>query len=345
MFHWLKFFCAALVLSASTVGIYGCAPKKEPRITVSAAQKKLEEKCREDYNLNIITRIVDNTFWVYLSTTEPIVDFEAQKESTEKKTDAKQAPPLVLQDIDIKFANNSFNVAYDVIDRKKADDENFGYTSTYTDSYVKDQNNLFTAFSESFFDAEADKEFELPEFVVIVITDIKKGIETKGTFYLQDFKRLMVGDLPYEEYVKRYIVDTKGGQSFIGDETGEHLDWKAVTMTDFLCKQMINRVRFKFQHSDFKPTANYDNDVMGIVADTLRYYTFKDFKEVRLFNLRKNQKYIYDPDQLANFGDEKIPDMPSKGKLIRIRFDGGKAEIEGMTDAAEEPTPASKKSQ
>lgn len=274
--------------------------------------------------MHVRTRQVKGTFWVYLPIKDPIFDYEAQKPKPpeEDKTPSK----FLLNYSDGKFNNGLFLFEYDVVDKKKSKEEDYGFNSSYTDSYVKYQNNLFTAIYEVFLNTKAKKNEEPIKFFVVVITDIKKGIETRLTFYLEDFVRAWSGALPNDEYSKRVLSDRKGSTAMIGDETGSHIKYTNITMSDFLTQQIINRIRFKFQYSDFPPGENYDNTTIGIVADTLRYYHFKDFTHVRLNNIRLGKKYMFDKSQLVNFGEDKPQE--NKGKLIHIRFKDGKPEFE-----------------
>ncbi len=305
--------------------ILGCTPKIEPKISVAQAHKRFEEKCRTELDLHVITRIVGATFWVYLPTKDPIFDYESQKDNSAEA--ARKPNKYAVQFIDGNFKDKRFSFEYDIVDRKKSKGEDYGYSSSYTDSYIKLQNDLFRAISEVFFDAEAKKGEETPKFIVIVITDIKKGIETRATLYLEDFKRYMTQDLPYDEYMKRFLADTKGGQSLIGDETGEHIQYSDIELSDFLTKQIINRINFKFQRSDFPPEGDIDTAIAGIIADTARYYNFKDFSNVSLSNLRQDKKLIFETAQLKTLGDDPENKINAEGKLIHIRFENGEAKI------------------
>ena len=89
---------------------------------------------------------------------------------------------------------------------------------------------------------------------------------------------------------------------------------------------MVNRIRFKFTQSDFPPQENYEDAIIGIIADTTRYYHFKDFLEVRTNDLRTKKKMIFTPGQLIFFGEDRPKtEGKSKGKLIHIIFENGKA--------------------
>ncbi|MBI3602066.1 MAG: hypothetical protein HY209_04150 [Candidatus Omnitrophica bacterium] len=317
---------AAFVLS-------GCSQKIEHPLTVTEAQKKFEDKCLKDFNLHVRTRQVGHSFWVYLPVKEPIFDYEVQKN---KAPEPKNSSKFAVNFADGTFHNDIFSFEYDMINKKKSKEEDYGFASSYTDSYSKTQNNIFTAISDVFFNAKAKGDEQDIKFCVVIITDIKKGIETKSTFYLQDFMHYMTGALPYEEYMKRFLADQKGSLSMIGDETGSHIKYSDITMEDFLTKQIINRIRFKFTRSDFPPGADYDTAIIDLVADALRYYHFENFTNVRLNNLRLDKKYLFDRTQLANFGEEKP--QKSQGRLIRIRFDNGKATFNEEIPSDQQPS-------
>ncbi len=330
-------FLTFIVLSALV--LVGCSGEKlEPKFTVTEAQKAFQAKCLKDFNMHVRTRQVGSTFWIYLPIKDPIFDYEVQK----PKPPGSQPSPnkFVVNFTDGKYKNGLFTFEYDIVEKKKTKDEDYGFSSSYTDSYIKNQNNLFTAVYEIFFNTKPKGDEVLPQFFVIVITDIKKGIETRATFYLDDFVRFMSGAIPYDEYVKRFLSDRKGNPAMIGDETGSHLRYSSITMSEFLTRQIVNRISFKFQYSDFPPGESYDNTIIGIVADTLRYYKFNDYTNIRLNNIRLSKKYLFDKSQLVNFGEDKPKE--NQGRLIHIRFKDGKPEFEEQpsdqtTSNAQEP--------
>ena len=219
------------------------------------------------------------------------------------------------------FKDNAFNFEYDVIPKIKSDAQNNGLTELGTDYFTKLYNNLFTVITETLLDPK------IPiSFVVMSITDIKKGIESRFTFYLEDYRMFSVEGIPYDEYNKRVLQESKGSTDFIGDEIGQHLEYNDINMPDFLAKQMVNRIRFKFTQSDFPPQENYQEVIIGIIADTTRYYHFKDFKAVGAYDIRSKKKIVLTPKQLNFFGEDKPKDGSSKqnGKLVHIIFEDGK---------------------
>jgi len=312
-------------LFIAVVGIsLSCSPKKPllPRPPLTDIQKAFETKCRKDYNLNIITRIVGKTFWIYAPTDKSLFDFAA--ETPTPPDPLKKPAKYNLLYINGAYKNNSFNFEYDVIPKIKSDLQGEGVRSEETDYFNKLYSNLSTVITETLLDPK------IPiSFVVISITDIKKGIDVRVTFYLEDYRRASVEGIPYDEFNKRILQDEKGSTSYIGDEAGEHLEYNDISMPVFLTKQMINRIRFKFTQSDFPPQQNYEEAIIGIIADTTRYYNFTDFKEVRTSDVRTKKKMIFTPKQLDYFGDDKpkADQDKSNGKLIHIIFEDGKTTV------------------
>jgi hypothetical protein len=323
------------ILLIVTLLLGGCGKvEPAPKFTVTEAQKRFEDKCVKDFNLHVRTHQVGHTMWIYLPTKDPIFDYEVQKE---KGGANKDNPKFIVNFANGKYQNDLFSFEYDIVDKKKTKDESPGFNSSYTDTYVKNQNNIFTAMYEVFLNTKALAGETAPQFFVVIITDIKKGIETRLTFYFQDFMRAWAGDIPNDEYMKRVLSEQKGASSMIGDETGSHLKYSDMTLGDFLSKQIVNRIHYKFQYSDFPPQTNdFDNIIIGIVSDTMRYYHFDNFTNVRLNNLRTNKKYLFDKSQLVNFGEDKSKE--NKGKLIHIRFKDGKPEFNEEPPSDQQPS-------
>lgn len=299
----------------------GCTSKKValPRPTPTDLQKKFELKCRKDYNLNCLTRLVGKTFWIYAPTDKPLFDFAA--ETSSPPDPLKKPAKYSLLYINGSYKDLAFYFEYDVIPKIKSDLPNEGVRNEGTDHFNKLYNNLFTAVTETLLDPKTPV-----SFVVMSITDIKKGIEARYTFYLEDYRMASVEGIPYDEFSKRVLQESKGSTDYIGDEIGQHLEYSDIKMPNFLTKQMVNRIRFKFTQSDFPPQENYEEAIVGIIADTNRYYHFKDFKEVRTDDIRTKKKMIFTPQQLDFFGADKPKgeDQKSKGKLIHIIFENGK---------------------
>lgn len=325
-----SFSVSVLCLLSLIAGGLSCSPKEPKKPTVRQSIQHFEERCLKEFQLQVITNLVGNTLYVYLPTNKPFFDYEASKEMG--NTQERKTPKLMVNYLDGSSKNKFFRIEYDITDVVKSKAEDYGYTSNYTESFQKQQNSLFTAL-EALLNSEADKNEVNTEFIVVIIADIVKGIENRSIFYVKDLKRQILGEIPYDEFMKRYLIETKGNQNIIGDEIGNHIDYVPVDMHDFLMKQIINRIQFKFQRSDFPPNESPDKLIGQLVADTLRYYDYQDYLKVILTDIRKKQEITLTPDDMAKFKDEvtKEPapwEGDQKGKLIHVIFEDGKATIQ-----------------
>jgi len=303
------------------VGLAGCNSKKIElnRPPEGDLQKKFELTCFKDYKLHVITRMVEKTFWIYVPTDQPLFDFAAEAPSPGDPL--KKPAKYELIYIDGSFKEHAFNFEYDVVPKTKANLNNEGITNKGTEFFDGLYTKLFNIIQQTLLAPKTPI-----SFVVIAITDIKKGIEVRYTFYLEDFRKQSMDALPGDEFSKRVLQESKGSKDYIGDEIGQHLEYTDIKMPDFLAKQIVNRIRFTFTQSDFPPQQDYEQVILGTIADTVRYYHFKDFQEVRTNDLRSKKKKIFAPGDLEYFGEDKSKDKDAKsnGKLIHIIFENGK---------------------
>ncbi len=276
----------------------------------------LFKKAKEG-KLDISTRRVGKTEWIYLALDEPIFFLKSNKAGENPRNTAM---PFSLLSLEATFEREAFRFEYDIVkDVMPPEGGTYGYG--YNEKYTYKRQLIYQGIQEIFFNlAEDEKTKETaPVFFVIVIADIKNGVASKNTFYLPDFQLLMTGGIPFEEYYLRELSDVFGDENLIGDRTGRNLDVKEVTWADFLTTQMKNRIRFKFSHSDFKPQSDPDNEIVTIVANTLRYYPFRDFVAVDLYNRREKREMRFTKAQLKTYEDASA-EGKSKGKVTVIRF-------------------------
>jgi hypothetical protein len=309
--HHLPSLCLLLCLLA------GCTSKK---IAPPPAdfQKRFELQCFKDYGSKFIvyTHLVGRTFWIYAPTDKPLFDFAAETPSPPDPL--KKPPKYDLLGVTGSYKDKAFYFNYDVIPKIKSNTQSEGIRDEETEDFNKLYNNLTTAITENLLDPK------IPiSFVVISVTDIKKGIEVRITFYLEDYRKASVEGLPSDEFMKRILQESKGSKDYIEDEIGQHLEYNDIQMPDFLTKQMLNRIRFKFNQSDFPPQEKYEEAITGIVADTIRYYHFTDFAEASFKDKRSDKTMVLTPKQLDLFGEDKPKDagQRSKSKPIHMIFE------------------------
>jgi len=284
-----------------------------PVQTLSEANQKFIKICQEEAKLNPITKSYPHTLWIYLPTDKRLIDYKSTKDGPTKSKNSSEK--LTINYLDAYFSGDTFFIEYDI--RKTIDyPVSYGYTSIYTNDYQDIQNQILTSLHRAYsgLGVEADdgpdvKAEQPPDFVVLTVSDVKTGLEIVSLFNYEDFKRAMTdpNSMPQDEFAKRNISELRGHDSIIEDTSGQHIEYKDIPWPEFLAKQILQRVRFKYQHSDFKPGEDAEEEIMTIVAETIPAYHFADFQTVKLYNLQTNTPFKFDRSQLATFGSSSNP--------------------------------------
>jgi len=133
----------------------------------------------------------------------------------------------------------------------------------------------------------------VPDFFVIVGADIVNGLEAQVLFNFEDLKRAYTDQSFYGEYAKRVISEQPYGNiEIIGDKKGNHVKYKSLSWPEFLAKQMVFRVNFKYQRSSFPPSNDTRLELLTIAADTVSAYQFKDFASIELQDLNAQTTFL-----------------------------------------------------
>ncbi len=273
-------------------GLYGCGNPPPTITNWSEADKQYLKICKEEFKYDVVLKSVGGTVWIYLPMKESVLLFKAGSTGGESPT-----PKPLVQFLESKFLNNNFSVEYDMTP-VKTKQKDLGYQSAYSEEFQKKQNNLLNTIMRAYFDVK-----DGPEFFVVVMADIVNGIEFKAVVNAVDFKKAMSNPpaLSPEEYGNRYISEITGNEATIGDTTGKHLDFKEVAWTDFLARQIQNRIYQKYQHSSFPPSEDNEDEILQIINTTLSTYQFTNFNSIKLRDLHNGKDYIFDKSQLGTF--------------------------------------------
>ncbi len=272
----------------------GCHKEaKRPPATLSDAEKKFAEICRNEHKLNVQVYDATNTVWVYLPMEEDLIDYHGTPRINETKT-KKQ---FVLSTFEGDFKDAQYRFLLDLTDGIKTTKDQ-GYKSDATEAFIKNRLLLYSTISQVFFELEKDK---APEFIAVVIGNVKKGVAYKSILNLNDYKLYRSDALTSEEYNLREISELYGDDRLIGDNEGKSLDIKPIEWSWFLIEQVKNRVNFKFLRSDFPPKEDTVIAIASIIADTFRYYEYGNYSAVLIKDIRNRTSYRFDKPQLATF--------------------------------------------
>lgn len=312
---------ALCLLTAS--GCFHAPPP--PERTRRAADERLQKICQEDYHLNVVIKPLKNTVWVYLPLKEKFFDYKAMEQKDNKPPKANSS--RVIKFLDGEWADKNFNFKFAVIDEVNYPLPDPGFSSYFPESFTNAQRNILTAIFRAYGDLEkvpGDIEFvnqarqlqhenlvkayiktdKAPDFFVMVITDITRGIESRVELYFPDLLRGSTDPSFTEEYQKRMISkELKGYVAAIDDTVGEYLHPTEISLPQFLTEQMQQRIRFKYQRSDFPPQDENVNEILKVIAATVSGYHFEDFNGVKLEDLVTGKNYDFRREQLGTFGE------------------------------------------
>lgn len=332
----MKFPNRILVVLLTLLYAAGCSPATEKPLSSSEADKKFIQILRNDYGLAPVLFYQGETLWIYL----PDENRELYKITAGPASAAPSTPKkFALEYIKGVFKEKIFEFEYDVITPTKVSSGS-GLANQYSPEFSTQNRNVLTAIARTFFDAEKS-----PEFIVIVFADVKNGMEAAQTFHVPDLKRYYSYGMPPDEYSMRVLTEANGSQKIIGDFEGKHLRPKPVSWTEFLQKQIEQRVRYKFQSSDFPPNETPATEILKIIAATLNIYDFKKYDAVNLIDLRTANARSFTRGQIENLqntlnlGQEK---PAPEGKIITVDFSNlGKENSKGIlsTKPTNEETP------
>ncbi|MFA5260263.1 MAG: hypothetical protein WC450_03445 [Candidatus Omnitrophota bacterium] len=295
-------------------------------------EKKLVELCKKDYGLNIVLRRMANTLWIYVPTEDQFLHLKVSEDGPKPAQPPDAA--LAIHFIDVDYKDGTFTVRYDIGKTKKST-EDPGYSLQYVESFSNLRQRIPTAIGRAFADVEENektgemqervegdvdygdsskqashktlvqsyvKTNPVPEFFVVVIADIKNGMESKMTFYFKDLRRGMTDPSFTEEYTRRVISETPTGYAaIIGDKLARHVKFDNITWPKFLSQLIAYRIRYKFAISSHTPSDDIDKEVLKVTATTLDIYPFSKFHGVLMKNLDTEQDFTYLKEELSQY--------------------------------------------
>ena len=256
--------------------ISGCGlGKKEELYSKDEAERKFIQICRQEYNWDINTRSIGNTLWIYLPYEHDILNFKANRYA--------QMSKFTISFLKGDFDEQEFYFEYHIIPLPKSEEDK-GYTYGFIEQASEDFRNLLNVIHRVYFNAE-----QQPEFYVLVMADIANGVEAVYTIYNEDLKKIYNYVIHSEETSKRFLQDIRGNLEIVQDRTGRHLIYEEINLGQFLAKQIVHRIRYRFLTADsgLQRTSKEEisEEILKIISYCLGAYEFKDFEKVILKDL------------------------------------------------------------
>ncbi|MFA5092695.1 MAG: hypothetical protein WC543_01955 [Candidatus Omnitrophota bacterium] len=268
----LKLFILILFLSA-------CSSSTAPTFVKEDIPQAVKDICKKEYKLDLVAKLVGSTLWIYL----PLENIITKPVKPEKYIER-----FLLEDQKNSFNERILHINYSV----KPTVESEKQQEMSIDKSVNEKIfNVLQVIRRVLFSMDHSKK-DKPLFFYIVTADTANGFEIKQLFHILDLKKLSYGLMSQTEYQHRIIQNTAVSILIIADKEGNHLDYRDITLEEFIADQIQGRIRLKFQKPEVEKNADIDKEVLKIIAYTLKAYEFKDYNFVETTNLVSGAKNI-----------------------------------------------------
>ncbi len=255
----------------------GCSSSTKPTYIKENIEQDIRDICRNEYALEVKTKLIGSTLWVYL----PVEDLFISAEKPEKYTEKFAIDYNKTRSQDSRLKSDY--LIKPIPDKEKSQDYK------YNKEVLEKINNVWKVLRRVIFSMSQLKGGK-PEFFCIVTADIKKGFELSELFYYLDFKKISYNFISWNEYQHRSIQDANMSAEIIGDKEGRHLNFKDIALEDFVMQQIDYRIRLKFQKPEVEKNADIDKEIIKIAVYTIKAYGLKEFGGIELNNLLTRNK-------------------------------------------------------
>jgi len=280
----LKILPLVLFLSA-------CNSSVSPSFLRENISQAITDICKKEYKLDTSVKLAGNTLWIYL----PLENIVSKPEKPEKYLER-----FLLEDKKNSLNEKILKVNYLV----RPTTEKEKQQEMALDKSVNEKIfNILQVIRRVLFSMDTSKQ-DTPQFFCIDTADTINGFEIRQIFYFPDLKKLSYSFISQTEYQHRINQETAISVGIIGDKTGSHLNYRDITMEEFIADQIQNRIKMKFQKPEVEANVDIDKEVLKIITYTLGAYHFKDFTLAEIANLATGKKIILNQTSiLANSKD------------------------------------------
>lgn len=279
--HIFTFLSVILII----ILIPACGVQEDKLYSKDEAEIRFIRICKDEYNWDVNTKFIGNTLWIYLPYKKDILRFEASRFT--------QINKCAVGYIDGDFIDGQFYFEYEVIPLSKSREDK-GVTNSLVEEARENLHNLNNVIFRVYFNAQ-----QQPEFYVIVMADIKNGVEVIQTIYNEDLKKGYSYVFSMEEFSRRILQDIQGSLSIINDTTGRHLNYKQMELSQFLTKQIVQRIQLESLAFNSKLCNVPEEEIAKIISYCLGSYEFGGFSRVILKNLSSGIQTVLTRWELA----------------------------------------------
>ncbi len=260
--------------------IYGCSLSTAPTYIKEDIDKAIQDICKNEYNIDVKVKLVGSTLWIYL----PVEDMLARADKPEKYLER-----FVIEDNKVGFKSGTLKVEYIIKNAPETEKiQEYKYNKVVLDKI----NNVWKALRRVLFSLKRSREENEPKFFCLVTADIKNGFETREIFYYLDLKKVSYEFISWTEYQHRVIEESDISPGAIGDKEGLHLNYRDITLDEFVALQIQHRIKLKFQKPEVDKNTDIDKEILKIVTHTVKTYNLRDFSYAELNNLLTQNRTI-----------------------------------------------------
>lgn len=263
---------SALLLSALLVFLAaGCSSSTQATYHEANIEQSIEDIMLKEYGQRVTATLLDHTLWIYV----PLSDLLSKSDKPEKYVER-----FSIEQNDVWFDGKDLNVAYGIKPIPEVEKiQEMSYNKETTESI----NNVWKVLRRVVFSLDRKKQKQL-EFFSLVIADTKNGFVIHEIIHHDDLKKVSYDLLSWTEFYHRIIQDSLVSAEIIGDEQGLGINYRDISMDEFLTRQMQQRIKTKFQKPEVAATADIDQEIRKIIAYTLDIYDYAGVDMVGLRN-------------------------------------------------------------
>lgn len=270
-----QFFSLGLLLFITS----GCTSSTTPTFLKENITSAIQDIAKNEYKIDVRAKLVGKTLWVYL----PLEDLLEKSDKPEKYLEK-----FDIQNNKAEFEAGLLKLKYLI---KNIPEKEKFQEYKYSKQALEKIDSIWKVLRRVIFSMDSLQKNN-PIFFCLVTADIKNGIETKEIFYYLDLKKVSYDFISWGEYQHRTIQETDVDPRIIGDKEGLYLEYKDITLDEFVADQIQHRIKLKFQRPEVTETADIDKEILKVAIFTIKTYMPEKLTAVELDNLLTKNKII-----------------------------------------------------
>lgn len=261
--------------------ILGCSSSTKPTYLKENITEAIQNICKKEYKIDVKAKLVGQTLWLYM----PVEDLFTALGKNDKPE--KYVERFTIENNKDEFQNGTLALQYNI---KRVIPEQEKHEEFKTNKAVFEKmNDVLMVLRRVILSMDRSKASE-PKFYCLVVGDIKNGFELRQTIYYSDLRKVSYGLIAIGEYQHRAIQDLNVVPEVIKDKDGLYLNYKDITLAEFIRGQIQHRIKLKFNKPEVDKNVDIDKEIIKIAIHTIKIYDFKDFGAVEFNNLLTNNK-------------------------------------------------------